>query len=286
MILRKLALAALVLVLEFAFVGFNEPVLAGVIQPVKPGASDRACVVCINDFADQKECIRIGNNVSPFLPGEDRARRKRKILLFSAFEFDGVGHFSRISALSIFIFGVGRDSSSKSDNCRLCRPDVYDRYCGFNLLVKPQSIGICASDNEPWAVSRKVLFFSDFRAFGGGGGSVAGVHERNPQHNQPDKASPKLPVRDIDDFGSRFRHRLLGYQIVLVSFLGGLAAGAAGLFGFPLARDGRGWRARLGGGLIAAGGISACAMLWSWGLYGGPLGFIDAGKAFFRLLLA
>ncbi len=68
-----------------------------------------------------------------------------------------------------------------------------------------------------------------------------------------------------------------------VTFLGGLAAGAAGFFGGPHALDGRGWRRLHGWGLLLSGGLG-CFALWGWGLYGSPLALFERGGRCFSLL--
>src|SRR5690606_5621597 len=111
---------------------------------------------------------------------------------------------------------------------------------------------------------------SIFSGLYGGARGFTGVVEGEAKGEQAHDTGKELPPAYADHFGSGVRHGSLGYEIGILTILGGLAAGAAGFFGAPLALDGRTSALRRRGRLIVAGGVLGCCALWSYGLYGSP----------------
>ena len=60
-----------------------------------------------------------------------------------------------------------------------------------------------------------------------------------------------------------------GYQIILVTLLGGAAA-FVGAWALTVFMDGKDWRSRLTGLSLCLVSAAICASLWSWGVYGDP----------------
>jgi hypothetical protein len=69
-------------------------------------------------------------------------------------------------------------------------------------------------------------------------GSFSRVVDSETQQDQSHYAYADLPPRGVSHSDGGIRHTLLGYQIVFLTLLGSLAAGAAGFFGGPLILDG------------------------------------------------
>jgi hypothetical protein len=105
--------------------------------------------------------------------------------------------------------------------------------------------------------------------------AIPAVFERPTQSEKAQDTRAELPPRDFHHPDGGSRHRLLGYQIVLLTLLGGLAAGAAGFFGGPLVLDGRGL-GRFGGLLVVGAGLTLCAAIWGWTIYGSGWGLFRA----------